>query len=285
MKWRFGIIGGDRRQAELARMLAQDGHFVTTYGLDSGENMLKGRLEQALSADVVILPLPLCAKPGIITCAAEEIPVEALLEQLQPTQLILGGRVKTGGTEDAAQARGLRLRDYFLREELTVANAAATAEAALQVAMEHMDRTLLGTNCLVLGFGRIGKLLSFRLHGLGAQVTAAARKASDRAWIRAYGWNALDTAALAGELGPFPVVFNTVPSLLLDEQLLKELPGGCLYMELASVPGAEICAAERLGVHCIRAAGLPGQLVPATAAEAIREAVYQMILEERGDPV
>lgn len=51
MKWRFGIIGGDRRQAELARMLAQDGHFVTTYGLDSGENMLKGRLEQALSAD------------------------------------------------------------------------------------------------------------------------------------------------------------------------------------------------------------------------------------------
>ena len=210
--------------------------------------------------------------------------MEALLEQLQPTQLILGGRVKAE-EQRMAQARGLQLRDYFLREELTVANAAATAEAALQVAMEHLDRTLLGTNCLVLGFGRIGKLLSFRLHGLGAQVTAAARKASDRAWIRAYGWNALDTAALTGELEPFPVVFNTVPSLLLDEPLLKELPGGCLYVELASVPGAEICAAQQLGVRCIRAAGLPGQLVPATAAEAIREAVYQMILEERGDPV
>ena len=51
------------------------------------------------------------------------------------------------------------------------------------------------------------------------------------------------------------------------------------------MPGAEICAAQQLGVRCIRAAGLPGQLVPATAAEAIREAVYQMILEERGDPV
>lgn len=163
--------------------------------------------------------------------------MEALLEQLQPTQLILGGRVKAE-EQRMAQARGLQLRDYFLREELTVANAAATAEAALQVAMEHLDRTLLGTNCLVLGFGRIGKLLSFRLHGLGAQVTAAARKASDRAWIRAYGWNALDTAALTGELEPFPVVFNTVPSLLLDEPLLKELPGGCLYVELASVPGA-----------------------------------------------
>ena len=155
MKWRFGIIGGDRRQAELARMLAQDGHVVTTYGLDSGENVLKGRLEQALKADVVILPLPLCAKPGRIVCGTEEIPIETLFEQLQPTQLILGGRVKAE-EQRAAQARGLHLQDYFLREELTVANAAATAEAALQVAMEHLDRTLLGTKCLVLGFGRIG---------------------------------------------------------------------------------------------------------------------------------
>lgn len=284
MKWRFGIIGGDRRQAELARMLAQDGHVVTTYGLDSGENVLKGRLEQALKADVVILPLPLCTKPGRIVCGTEEIPIETLFEQLQPTQLILGGRVKEE-EQCAAQARGLHLQDYFLREELTVANAAATAEAALQVAMEHLDRTLLGTECLVLGFGRIGKLLSFRLHGLGAQVTAAARKASDRAWIRAYGWKALNTAALAGELESFSVVFNTVPSLLLDEPLLKELPAGCMYVELASVPGTEFSSAQQLGVRCIRAAGLPGQLVPVTAAEAIREVVNQMILEERGDLV
>lgn len=284
MKWQFGIIGGDRRQVELARMLVHDGYVVTTYGLDCDKSVQQERLDQVLRADVVILPLPLCAKPGKVICGAEELPLEILLEQLQPTQLILGGRIRPE-EQSAAQARGLRLRDYFLREELTVANAAATAEAALQVAMEHMDRTLLGTKCLVLGFGRVGKLLSFRLHGLGAQVTAAARKASDRAWIRAYGWGALDTAALAGELELFPVVFNTVPSLLLDEQLLKELPAGCLYMELASVPGTEISAAERLGVHCIRAAGLPGQMVPATAAEAIREVVYQMILEERGDPV
>ena len=79
----FGVIGGDRRQAELARMLAQDGHVVTTYGLDSGENVLKGRLEQALKADVVILPLHLY-QPGRIVCGTEEIPIETLFEQLQP---------------------------------------------------------------------------------------------------------------------------------------------------------------------------------------------------------
>ena len=29
----FGVIGGDRRQAELARLLAGDGHSVRAYGL------------------------------------------------------------------------------------------------------------------------------------------------------------------------------------------------------------------------------------------------------------
>lgn len=37
VKWRFGIIGGDRRQAGLARMIGTGWTFVTTYGLDSGE--------------------------------------------------------------------------------------------------------------------------------------------------------------------------------------------------------------------------------------------------------
>ena len=29
----FGVIGGDRRQAELVRLLAADGHTVLTYGV------------------------------------------------------------------------------------------------------------------------------------------------------------------------------------------------------------------------------------------------------------
>ena len=33
MKMSFGIIGGDRRQAELARLLAADQHAVVAFGL------------------------------------------------------------------------------------------------------------------------------------------------------------------------------------------------------------------------------------------------------------
>lgn len=279
----FGVIGGDRRQAELARLLAADGNTVYTYGLGAWKPGGEGALDRAAAAEAVILPLPLCRGDGVLNCEEGAIPTIDLFRRLRPRQRVLAGQVKPQQHQEAA-ACGLTLEDYFLREELTVANAAATAEAAVQVAMERLDRTLLGLDCLVLGFGRIGKLLSHRLHGLGANVTVTARKPEDLAWIRAYGLQALETGKLDGKLSSFGVVFNTVPSAILDEPLLAQLPKDCLCVELASVPGIDLAAAERLGLPNLWARSLPGRMVPRTAAAVIRDAVYYILLEKRGDP-
>ena len=278
----FGIIGGDQRQAELARLLAEDGRTVRTYGLGSWRSGGETTLDRAAAADVVILPLPLCRGDGVLNCEEGPVPTMDLFRRLRPEQRVLAGQVKAAQRREA-EACGIALEDYFLREELTVANAAATAEAAVQVAMENLERTMLGMNCLVVGFGRIGKLLSNRLHGLGARVTASARKPGDLAWIRAYGWRALETGALSGRLASFDAVFNTVPSLILDRPLLEQLPPGCLCVDLASVQGIDAAAAEELGLPHVWARSLPGRLVPRTAAAVIRDAVDH-ILEERGDP-
>ena len=178
-----------------------------------------------------------------------------------------------------AEALGLTLEDYFQREEFTVANAALTAEGAVQTAMERLEKTLLQMDCLVLGFGRIGKLLSCRLHGLGAHVTVAARSSVDRAWARAYGWEALDTSALEGRLCSFSAVFNTVPAMVLDASLLCQLPRSCLLVDLASQPGIDSDAASELGIPHVWARGLPGKLTPVAAASALRDAVYYILME------
>ena len=278
----FGIIGGDQRQAELARLLAEDGRTVRTYGLGSWRSGGETTLDRAAAADVVILPLPLCRGDGVLNCEEGPVPTMDLFRRLRPEQRILAGQVKAAQRREA-EACGIVLEDYFLREELTVANAAATAEAVIQVAMENLERTMLGMNCLVIGFGRIGKLLSNRLHGLGARVTATARKPGDLAWIRAYGWRALETGSLSGRLASFDAVFNTVPSLVLDRPLLEQLMPECLCIDLASVQGIDAAAAEELGLPHVWARSLPGRLVPRTAAAVIRDAVDH-ILEERGDP-
>ena len=51
-----------------------------------------------------------------------------LLDWLEPGQVLCGGMVDSQAAA-AAQARGLRLLDYYAREECMVANAVPTEEA------------------------------------------------------------------------------------------------------------------------------------------------------------
>ena len=280
MKPCFGILGGDRRQAELCRLLRRDGHTVHPFGLKEWLPDEADTPEAAERAPVVILPLPVCGADGLFNCADMKIDPTALLTRFSPEQLLLGGRV-SGSVRQAAAEKGLTLLDYFAREELTVTNAAITAEGALQTAMERLDRTIWGMDCLVLGFGRIGKLLCRRIQGLGGHAAVFARKPQDRAWASACGYEGVDLAGMRRALGRFCLVFNTIPSLILDAALLGHLPKGSLLVDLASQPGIDHEAAETAGHTVIWARSLPGRLAPVTAAEAVRDAIYH-ILEERG---
>lgn len=50
--------------------------------------------------------------------------------------------------------------DILKQEDLTVLNAIPTAEGAIQIAMEKSLKTIHGSNCLIMGFGRIRKNFS-----------------------------------------------------------------------------------------------------------------------------
>lgn len=165
------------------------------------------------------------------------------------------------------------------------ANAVPTAEGALYLAMESTDHTLHGSRCLIIGYGRIGRLLADRLLSLGAEVTVSARKYGDLAWIQAWGCQSIQTGALTGQLDRFDLIFNTAPALILDGARLRETREDCVIIDLASAPGGvDRKAAQRLDRQVICAPGLPGKVAPRTAAAAIRDSVYH-ILEERGEPI
>ena len=285
MERRIAVIGGDLRQVYLTQMLLDEGQDVVTWGLEKGGGQRPVPLHMALEADILVLPLPVCRAGSMnLPLTDTVLDPEQLWPRLRYDQLILGGM--TGELAPRLMADfGLTVIDYYAREELQVANAVPTAEGAIQRAMEATDGTLHGSQCLVLGFGRVGKLLAYRLRNLGAQVTAAARKYRDLAWIEALDFHSLPIGELSGHLGEFDLIFNTVPALLLDALRLAETKESCLLMELASAPGGiEEQAAQRLDRRLIRAPGLPGIVAPRAAAGAIRESIRH-ILEERGEPM
>ena len=78
---------------------------------------------------------------------------------------------------------------YARREEYRIANARLTAEGA--IALLRPETGLSGAHVLLLGYGRIARLLARELQKAGALVTAAARSAEQRAWAEAEGVEAL----------------------------------------------------------------------------------------------
>jgi len=190
-----------------------------------------------------------------------------------------------GGKLDAelyllAGKRGLRLSDYFEREELKIVNAVATAEGAIQLLMQNTPRTLWGSKCLVIGFGRIGRLLAHRLRALGCEVSVSARSYGDLAWIEAYGYAPMETERLDGLLGGFDIVVNTVPAPVMGEARLNELRPDAVCMDLASRPGGvDFAAASKLGVRALWALSLPGEVAPETSGAAIKASIYNILKE------
>ena len=216
----FWLIGGDHRQAALAHALAEDGHSVHTYALEEGVDpaWVQSSLTGAETAHCVILPLP-AAKGDLLNAPLSTHcpPLSQVLDALSPQQLICAGMVTPALTQAAAN-RSLTLTDYFAREELAVANAVPSSEGAIQIAMEELPITLQDARVLVVGYGRLGKVLARQLHGLGARVTVAARNPADRAWVRAWGYGDVPSDHLAGHTGGFDLICNTVPVCLLDRE-------------------------------------------------------------------
>ncbi len=262
----------------LAQLLRRDGYRVSTALMGQGETSP----DQALGAEVIVLPLPMTDGRGNLSAplAERQWPVEEVLRRLQPDQILCAGQIPPA-VRESARLRGLRLWDYYDWEPLQIYNAVPTAEGAIALAMEHLPVTIRGIKALVLGFGRIGSFLSRDLAGLGAEVTVAARGQEARTRAECWGYRALPTDALAEVLGEVRLIFNTVPSLLLDETKLALLRPDCLCLDLASQPGIDRAAAERRGISSLWAKGLPGKAAPETAAAAIRDSIYHLLEEQK----
>ena len=279
----IAVLGGDIRQVRLAQLLLEEGRTVVTWGLEKGGGPRPAPLDQALEAQIIILPLPVL-RQGRLTLPLTDsvLAPEDLWPRLKKEQLLLGGAAGSLA-EELRETWGLTLVDYTDREEFLVANAVLTAEGAVLRAMEETEAALCQSRCLIVGGGRIGKLLCQRLHLLGAQVTVAARSPKDRAWADAFGCRAVDLQELPAAAEGTDILFNTVPTVLLRRDVLAALPPHAKIFDLASLPGGvDMEAAAELKRQPIRLPGLPGRTAPLSAAKAMLRSINE-ILEERGN--
>jgi len=283
----FAVIGGDLRNLKLAEHLAEDGHSVKIFGFKNIEISPKvtdaTSLEEAIKdSDVVVGPIPCSKDEQTINCTFYnlKIYIDDVLRSMNKEQIFVAGFLSENIIH-LCQNYELECHDILKREEMSVLNAIPTAEGAIQIALEEMPTTLHDSKVLVMGYGRIGKVLSKMLHGMGAKVYAAARKYSDLAWIETMGYVPIRTSEISTYLDTFDVIFNTIPHVVLEAKELRNVRKDSLIIDLASKPGGiNFEKAKELGVKTIWALSLPGKVAPVSAARYMKDTIYNILNEE-----
>ena len=279
------IAGGDMRQLYCAAKLS-DEFEVAVLGFDKDNtpddlDLAYAETSQLDSYDCAVLPVPPLNENGDIfaPCTSEKITVSSLEKLLRQDALIFAGKVNSSLRNALPDHE---IIDYLLSEELNLKNAVPTAEGAVQLALEEMPVTLNGARVLIVGMGRIGTALAQILKGFGADITVAVHNQRGAAKARLQGIRSIPTRRLGGG---YSLVFNTVPKMIFDKDMLGRFNSKTLFIDLASKPGGiDFDAALEHGIKAIWALGLPGKTAPVTSGEIIAETV-RSALSERGEAI
>lgn len=274
-KIKLTFIGGDNRQRNAILIFADDDYSVNAFGFDNiiHENvtLYNELVPELFECDILMLPIPYSDKKGNINIQETDksIDLTSVLERVNPNTLVILGKVDSRFSVNAAKYN-ICYYDMLAEESFSILNAIPSAEGAIQRAMERTDITIHEANVLVLGYGRLGKVLAHILKGFGAFVTVEARSSEDLSWIRQGGYKAIHLDNLDNELDKQDIIFNTVPHLILDRKRLSKVKKECVIIDLASYPGGcDYEAVKDFGINANLDLSLPGIVAPKTAANII----------------
>ena len=271
MRMRLVAFGGDARMLG-ALDAAKRAGWETAYVCREEDAPQAGTW-----ADAVMLPWPHSFREGRLM--GTELLRERTLELLPACGVALHG----GGVTAQELPLARQTWDPSRDEELLCVNAQLTAEGAIARAMQRPGRALLGSTCVVTGFGRIGQALVRRLTALDAFVIVCARNEAQMRRAHDLGAHPLPLERLPQACAQADVIFNTVPARILQETALARIGAQTLLIELASPPyGADPEAAKRLNVHMVIEGGLPGRYAPMDAGAALFEALQRKVNQGAG---
>ncbi len=257
------VIGGDSRLITVKERLENRGFTVDTIGLfekDSGN---------ISTSQIVILPVP-TTRDGVnvfTPLTGKIIPLSFVEESLGVDTLVLCCNYNF---------KNHNFIDYNRLDSYALLNAVPTAEGAIKTAIEKTPFTLWNSKCLIIGFGRVGKVLADRLRGFGSNITVSARKPSDFALINALNMTSCDTRLLNEKPLNYDIIFNTVDFPVLNDNSLKNTSCKCI-IDLSSKGGFNLEKAVSLGITAIKAPSLPALTAPKTAGEILAQTIIDLI--------
>ena len=283
----FSVIGGDLRLCSLAQLLAKDKNTVSVFAMENSKEIMENKtlkkcesIEEAIEESKIIIgSIPFLKSNGEMytTFSDKIIRVENFTKKKYKDKLFIAGNISNSAKEKL-EGSYEKVIDLMKQEELVILNTIATAEGAIDVAIQNTNTIIHGSNVLILGFGRVAKEVATKFHGLSAKVTCAARKTTDLAWIKTLGYDAVNINELGEDLKKYDIIINTVPQMIIEKENMQFMKQEVLLIDLASSPGGiNIEDAKQMNLKFVWALALPGKIAPVTSAKFIKETIYNLI--------
>jgi len=290
MKQLIAVIGGDARYLELIRQLqALPDSTIVLVGFDKLEQGFTGKQSdfneiQPADLDVVILPITGTDKKGNIETVFSDQPIqltEAWFKQLKKSTLLFTG-MSNDYLNEKAELSGIELITLLDRDDVAIYNSIPTAEGAILMAIEHTDYTIHSSKVIVTGFGRVGHTVANKFAALGAEVSVAANNTRDLARVTEMGLTAISSDKLSMYVEKCDLLINTIPALVIKQEVIEKLPAHTVIIDLASQPGGtDFEFAKQRGIKAILAKSLPGVVAPKTAGKILANVIKQFLDERR----
>lgn len=282
---KIGIFGGDKRQVYMAKSLLDKGYYVYSYRLadqlvHKNHTVVYGLDELMNICPILIGPIPLTRDLVTISEDTACNSRKTIAHLLNKEHMLIGGLIPSD-VIDVCNSKGVFCYDLMISDKVAIRNAIATAEGTIMEAIKNSDINLHQSNCLVLGYGRCGKVLAAKLKGLDAHLTIAARSEDTLAYAQAAGFTTVNLNSIEAVLPTYNFIFNTIPSLVLDKESLKLVSPDVVIIDIASAPGGvDYKYALNHGINAKLCLGLPGKVAPRTSADIIVTEI-EALMEER----
>lgn len=227
----ISLICGDSRQIYLANLFSNNGYKTYTYGISS--SLLSNNCTQCLTLKEAITPSTAIIFPFRIDCISL-----SELEDIMPllkNKIIFGGCIPSS-LQDSFLNNNICFYDYFKVDYINKLNAIATAEGSIYYAIGSSNINLHGSSSLVLGYGNCGSVLANKLNALGSNVTVACRSSYSCACALTNSLKYVHIDDLPNIIYDYSFIFNTIPSQIINRQVLAKMNTSSIIIDIASIP-------------------------------------------------
>ncbi len=257
------IITTDERQERLASLLEGNRKTCTweTY-----------REENSSCEKIYVLPIPISKLDK--DKALKEKLKEELIKRKTAKQYVFGGLISQEWKVFLEEA-DIPYWDFMKLPEVVEGNGWITAEAVVAEVLALSPVSLRGQKMLVTGYGCCGRQIAEIFNNLEVQVTVAARREEVRKEVEADGLRSISFEELPETVGRMNTIINTVPNLVITEEVIHAMSRDALVIDIASRPGGtDFEAAERYGIKAKLALGLPGIYTTKSSAKLLKDAIF-----------